>query len=85
MAPEKLTEYERKRLENIKRNEEMLAALKVHAKASDLSAASKRQRYMSLSLSVFVSKRVLKCNTQFYFCNLCLSSINIPIESLCVK
>lgn len=52
MAPEKLTEYERKRLENIKRNEEMLAALKVHAKASDLSAASKRQRYISLSLSL---------------------------------
>ncbi|CAH9103339.1 unnamed protein product [Cuscuta europaea] len=41
MAPsQKLTEYERKRLENIKRNEEMLAAFKVHSHLSDLSAAT---------------------------------------------
>lgn len=38
------TDYERKRLENIRRNEEMMAALKVHAKASLLSAATKRSR-----------------------------------------
>ncbi|CAH2046735.1 unnamed protein product [Thlaspi arvense] len=35
------TEYELKRLENIRRNDEMMAALKVHAKASLLSAATK--------------------------------------------
>ncbi|GFS41631.1 similar to DROUGHT SENSITIVE 1 [Actinidia rufa] len=43
MAPKKLTEYERRRLENIKRNEEMLASLKIQSKANDLSAATKRQ------------------------------------------
>ncbi|KAL3642926.1 hypothetical protein CASFOL_013741 [Castilleja foliolosa] len=43
----KMTEYERRRLDNIKRNDEMLAALKVHSKLNDLSAdasAAKRQR-----------------------------------------
>ncbi|WCJ29847.1 DNA damage-binding protein CMR1 [Euphorbia peplus] len=44
MAPKKLSEYEKKRLENIRRNEEMLAALKVSSKASELSASSKPQR-----------------------------------------
>ncbi|XP_010533089.1 PREDICTED: WD repeat-containing protein 76 [Tarenaya hassleriana] len=44
MANEKLTEYERRRLENIRRNDEMMAALKIHAKASLLSAATKRRR-----------------------------------------
>ncbi|WCJ29852.1 DNA damage-binding protein CMR1 [Euphorbia peplus] len=42
MAPNNLTEYEIKRLQNIRRNEELLAALKV--KASELSASSKRHR-----------------------------------------
>lgn len=42
---EKMTEYERRRLENIKRNGEMLAALKIHSRVNELSAAaSKRQR-----------------------------------------
>ncbi|KAK6151636.1 hypothetical protein DH2020_014271 [Rehmannia glutinosa] len=42
---ERMTEYERRRLENIKRNDEMLAALKIHSKLNDLSAvAAKRQR-----------------------------------------
>ncbi|KAK4391386.1 WD repeat-containing protein 76 [Sesamum angolense] len=41
----KMTEYERQRLENIKRNEEMLAALKIQSRLSDLSSvAAKRQR-----------------------------------------
>ncbi|KAE8735225.1 FAD-dependent oxidoreductase family protein [Hibiscus syriacus] len=44
MASQNLTEYERKRLENIKRNEEMVAALKIHSKAATLSADTKRQR-----------------------------------------
>ncbi|KAK9130501.1 hypothetical protein Sjap_010988 [Stephania japonica] len=45
MAPDKsLTEYERRRLENIKRNEEMMASLKLHARSLALSPSSKRQR-----------------------------------------
>ncbi|GMH20589.1 hypothetical protein Nepgr_022430 [Nepenthes gracilis] len=44
MATEKLTEYERRRLETIKRNEEMLVSLKIHTRLSELSAAFKRQR-----------------------------------------
>ncbi|MED6146437.1 hypothetical protein PIB30_034553 [Stylosanthes scabra] len=37
MAPQKLNEYERQRLENIRRNDEKMAALKLHSKASFLS------------------------------------------------
>ncbi|XVF35512.1 hypothetical protein REPUB_Repub18cG0152100 [Reevesia pubescens] len=44
MASHELTEYERKRLENIKRNAEMVAALKIHSAAAALSATTKRQR-----------------------------------------
>ncbi|KAL6501369.1 hypothetical protein OROHE_025016 [Orobanche hederae] len=44
MAPEDLTEYERRRIENVKRNEEKLAALKIHSRASELSSTSKSQR-----------------------------------------
>ncbi|XP_028073644.1 WD repeat-containing protein 76-like [Camellia sinensis] len=39
----KLTGYELRRLENIKRNDEMLASLKIHSKIDDLSASTKRQ------------------------------------------
>ncbi|CAI8610470.1 unnamed protein product [Vicia faba] len=41
MAPPKINEYERKRLENIRRNNEMMAALKVQSKATALSNHSK--------------------------------------------
>ncbi|CAL1358880.1 unnamed protein product [Linum trigynum] len=45
MAPkDKLTEYERKRLETIRRNDEMVAALKIPSKASQLTGTAKRQR-----------------------------------------
>ena len=56
-SSQKLTEYERKRLENIRRNDEMMAALKIHSKATELSASSsaKRQRSFSLSLSLSLS------------------------------
>ncbi|KAJ4709647.1 WD repeat-containing protein 76-like [Melia azedarach] len=57
MAPEKLSEYERKRLENIKRNDEMLAALKIQSKAADLSAASKRQRVEAKSYKLSPEKK----------------------------
>ncbi|WJX60362.1 hypothetical protein P8452_45581 [Trifolium repens] len=42
MAPPKLTDYELNRLENIRRNNEMMAALKVQSKASELRAKVKR-------------------------------------------
>ncbi|XVF48470.1 hypothetical protein PTKIN_Ptkin03bG0192800 [Pterospermum kingtungense] len=51
MASQQLTEYERKRLENIKRNKEMVAALKIHSKAADLSAATKRQSTKTYKVS----------------------------------
>ncbi|OIV99867.1 hypothetical protein TanjilG_26205 [Lupinus angustifolius] len=37
MASQNLTDYERKRLNNIRRNNEMMAALKLHSKATQLS------------------------------------------------
>lgn len=49
MAPAiKMTEYERQRMENIRRNDEMMAALKLQHRAAELTAASKRQKYLSL-------------------------------------
>ncbi|KAL6506108.1 hypothetical protein OROHE_022637 [Orobanche hederae] len=49
---ERITDYERRRLENIKRNDQMLAALKIHSRINDLSAAAaKRQRSSSSSKS----------------------------------
>lgn len=54
MAPQKLTEYERKRLENIRRNNEMMAALKVHTKASELSI---RPKAVTKSYSVKSEKK----------------------------
>ncbi|KAK8996687.1 hypothetical protein V6N11_081952 [Hibiscus sabdariffa] len=51
MAFQKLTEYECKRLENIKRNEEMLAALKIHSTSATLSVATKRQRTKTYKVS----------------------------------
>ncbi|XP_057767121.1 uncharacterized protein LOC130987561 isoform X2 [Salvia miltiorrhiza] len=39
----KMTDYERRRLENIKRNDEMLAALKIRSKLNDLSTASAKR------------------------------------------
>ncbi|KAL8502570.1 hypothetical protein ACS0TY_021636 [Phlomoides rotata] len=45
---QKITEYERRRLENIKHNSEMLAALKIKSKVVDLAAVSaKRERSSS--------------------------------------
>ncbi|KAF8060383.1 hypothetical protein N665_1218s0002 [Sinapis alba] len=44
------TEYERKRLENFRRHNEMMASLNVHAKASLLSASTKRSRDQSKPL-----------------------------------
>ncbi|CAL9075219.1 unnamed protein product [Musa textilis] len=42
MASEALTEYERRRLENIRRNDEMMASLMLGRKVSDLAATLKR-------------------------------------------
>ncbi|PIN11375.1 WD40 protein [Handroanthus impetiginosus] len=49
MGSSRMTEYERRRLENIKRNGEMLAALKIHSRVSELSATAKRERAQSKS------------------------------------
>ncbi|KAK4792321.1 hypothetical protein SAY86_022756 [Trapa natans] len=51
----KMTEYERKRLENIRRNDEMMAALKLHSRVAELSAATKRQK---------VGTKTYKTNTE---------------------
>ncbi|MED6180832.1 hypothetical protein PIB30_013915 [Stylosanthes scabra] len=40
MAPQKLNDYERQRLENIRRNDEMMAALKLHSKAASLLSSA---------------------------------------------
>lgn len=57
MAPEKLTDYERRRIENIKRNEEMLASLKIHSRVSELSTVSKRPRAQSKSYQASPQKK----------------------------
>ncbi|KAK7347563.1 hypothetical protein VNO80_22098 [Phaseolus coccineus] len=56
MASEKLTDYELKRLENIRRNDEMMAALKLHSKATQLSNF-KRQRVETKSYRVKSEKK----------------------------
>ncbi|KAI3771822.1 hypothetical protein L6452_02991 [Arctium lappa] len=58
MAPERVTEYERKRLENIKRNDELLASLNIHSKLADLSASAKRQREHTKSYKVSPEKKL---------------------------
>ncbi|KAK9055152.1 hypothetical protein SSX86_026234 [Deinandra increscens subsp. villosa] len=50
MATQRLTDYERKRIENIKRNEDLLASLNIKSKLSDLSASAKRHRSLDLSI-----------------------------------
>ncbi|XP_016485502.2 uncharacterized protein LOC107805912 [Nicotiana tabacum] len=57
MAPEKMTEYERRRLENIKRNEEMLASLKIQSRLSQLSAVTKRPKAQSKSYQASPQKK----------------------------
>lgn len=66
MEPQTLTDYERKRLENIRRNDEMVASLKLHLKANSLSSATKIKRFISLSstpLSAipFLLNKILIC------------------------
>ncbi|XP_052198631.1 DNA damage-binding protein CMR1 [Diospyros lotus] len=59
MAPQKkLTEYERRRLENIKRNEEVLSSLKIHSKLAELSALTKRQRPQTKSYKLSPEKKL---------------------------
>ncbi|CAI9259999.1 unnamed protein product [Lactuca saligna] len=57
MASQRLTEYERKRLENIKRNDELLASLKIHSKLADLSASAKRNREQTKSYKISPQKK----------------------------
>nr|GEU64238.1 WD repeat-containing protein 76 [Tanacetum cinerariifolium] len=58
MTGEKVTEYERKRIENIKRNEELLASLNIKSKLSDLSASSKRHRVQAKSYKLSPEKKL---------------------------
>ncbi|XP_068648816.1 uncharacterized protein [Aristolochia californica] len=57
MATPALTHYERKRLENIRRNGEMMAALKLHHKANELSSAAKRSRIEIKSFKTDLEKK----------------------------
>ncbi|KAL4571397.1 hypothetical protein LXL04_018156 [Taraxacum kok-saghyz] len=63
MASQELTEYERKRLENIKRNDELLASLKIHSKLADLSASSKRRREQARCYRISLQKKKAKPET----------------------
>ncbi|XP_047169311.1 WD repeat-containing protein 76-like isoform X2 [Vigna umbellata] len=56
MKPQKLTDYELQRLQNIRRNNEMMAALKLHSKATQLSNF-KRQRVEAKSTRVKLEKK----------------------------
>ncbi|XP_071701354.1 uncharacterized protein [Rutidosis leptorrhynchoides] len=58
MATKRLTDYERKRLENIKRNEELLASLNIKSKLSDLSASSKRHRVEAKAYKISPEKKL---------------------------
>ncbi|KAL5547653.1 hypothetical protein UlMin_002884 [Ulmus minor] len=57
MALQKLTDYERKRLENIRRNDELMFALKIQSMAAQLSASIKRQRNKTKSYKVSPQKK----------------------------
>ncbi|XP_071699165.1 uncharacterized protein [Rutidosis leptorrhynchoides] len=58
MATVSLTDYERKRLENIKRNEDLLASLNIKSKLSDLSASFKRHRVEASSYKISSDKKL---------------------------
>ncbi|KAK9055151.1 hypothetical protein SSX86_026233 [Deinandra increscens subsp. villosa] len=51
MATQRLTDYELKRLENIKRNEDLLASLNIKSKLFDLSVSAKRHRAEAAEVS----------------------------------
>ncbi|XP_009341825.2 WD repeat-containing protein 76-like [Pyrus x bretschneideri] len=57
MATEKLTEYERKRLENILRNGEMMSSLKLQSIKAHVSASIKRPRVETKSYKVSPKKQ----------------------------
>ncbi|XP_043702940.1 WD repeat-containing protein 76-like [Telopea speciosissima] len=57
MAPQTLTGYERQRLENIKRNGEKMASLKLHCTAQELSSVTKRNRVEANGYKVTQSKK----------------------------
>ncbi|XP_071699170.1 uncharacterized protein [Rutidosis leptorrhynchoides] len=58
MATKTLTDYERKRMENIKRNEELFASLNIKSKLSDLAASSKRHRVEAKAYIISPNKKV---------------------------
>ncbi|MED6180830.1 hypothetical protein PIB30_013913 [Stylosanthes scabra] len=65
MAPPKLNDYERRRLENIRRNDEMMAALKLHFKAASLlfkrpSVVAKSEKKLKTETTPVVIRRSLR-------------------------
>ncbi|KAF5805090.1 putative transcription factor WD40-like family [Helianthus annuus] len=56
-SSQRITEYERKRLENIKRNDELLASLKIKSKLADLSSSAKRHRAETKSYKLSPEKK----------------------------
>ncbi|MED6146436.1 hypothetical protein PIB30_034552 [Stylosanthes scabra] len=65
MAPQKLNDYERRRLDNIRRNDEMMAALKLHSKAASLlfkrpSVVLKSEKKLKTKTTPVVIRRSLR-------------------------
>ncbi|GMN47168.1 hypothetical protein TIFTF001_016343 [Ficus carica] len=52
-----ITDYERKRLENIRRNDELMASLKLHSLATQLSTSTKRRRDETKSSKISSQKK----------------------------
>nr|POE68098.1 dna damage-binding protein cmr1 [Quercus suber] len=65
VSSQKLTDYEQKCLDNIRRNQEIVAALKIHSKATELSSAasSKRQRVVTKSFKASSEEKRPKTQT----------------------
>ncbi|KAM7264763.1 hypothetical protein ACFE04_002446 [Oxalis oulophora] len=57
METSKLTEYEQKRLENIKRNQQMIAALNIHSTLSQLSASTNKRQRVGKTFKVSPKKK----------------------------
>ncbi|XP_010245543.1 PREDICTED: WD repeat-containing protein 76-like isoform X2 [Nelumbo nucifera] len=83
MAPQALTEYERRRLENIKRNDEMMAALKLRSRAEELSSSTKRNRIENKAYKISPEKKP-KTETPIVI-RRSLRARRIPADSLSEK
>ncbi|XP_071699166.1 uncharacterized protein [Rutidosis leptorrhynchoides] len=77
MATKRLTDYERRRLENIKRNEDLLASLNIKSKLSDVSASSKRHRVEAKAYKINPEKK-LKSETPIVIRKSLRSQVKAP-------